>query len=163
MLKEAYATAFQIDGEVIPPDLPASLAMAVWVPSGVNVGIAPWNPRVILVALADAAPLARGKYYCFSKVGVVPRPRPSQRGNGRRWTASYGCPAARRGGQGVGRVTRHRSHARPEEWYESWDSILLAIYGLQQRLNSALGISKELHEALAGALDMIPHRRLGPF
>ncbi|UXT61243.1 aldehyde dehydrogenase (plasmid) [Agrobacterium fabrum] len=60
MLEEAAAMTTQISGEVIPSDIPGSLAMAVRVPAGVVVGIAPWNAPVILAVRALAAPLACG-------------------------------------------------------------------------------------------------------
>ncbi|ANP90252.1 aldehyde dehydrogenase [Rhizobium leguminosarum] len=60
MLEEAAAMTTQISGEVIPSDIPGSLAMAIRVPAGVVVGVAPWNAPVILVIRALAAPLACG-------------------------------------------------------------------------------------------------------
>lgn len=60
MLREAAALTTQIGGEVIPSDVPGSLAMAVRQPAGVVVGIAPWNAPVILGVRAIAVPLACG-------------------------------------------------------------------------------------------------------
>lgn len=60
MLREAAALTTQIAGEVIPSDVPGSLAMAVRQPAGVVLGIAPWNAPVILGVRAIAVPLACG-------------------------------------------------------------------------------------------------------
>jgi benzaldehyde dehydrogenase (NAD) len=60
MLVEAAALTTQIEGEVIPSNVPGSLAMAVRQPSGVVLGIAPWNAPVILAVRAIAVPLACG-------------------------------------------------------------------------------------------------------
>ena len=60
MLVEAAAMTTQISGEVIPSDVPGSLAMGVRQPAGVVLGMAPWNAPVILGVRAVAAPLACG-------------------------------------------------------------------------------------------------------
>lgn len=60
MLQEAAALTTQISGEVIPSNVPGSLAMAVRQPAGVVLGIAPWNAPVILAVRAIATPLACG-------------------------------------------------------------------------------------------------------
>ena len=60
MLQEAAALTTQITGEVIPSDVPGNLAMALRVPAGVVLGIAPWNAPVILAVRAIAVPLACG-------------------------------------------------------------------------------------------------------
>ncbi len=60
MLLEAAALTTQINGELIPSDVPGSLAMAVRQPAGVVLGIAPWNAPVILAVRAIATPLACG-------------------------------------------------------------------------------------------------------
>lgn len=60
MLQEAAALTTRINGEVIPSDLPGSLAMALRRPAGVVLGIAPWNAPVILGVRAIATPLACG-------------------------------------------------------------------------------------------------------
>ena len=60
MLAEAAALTTQINGEVIPSDVPGSLAMALRQPAGVVLGIAPWNAPVILGVRAIAVPLACG-------------------------------------------------------------------------------------------------------
>lgn len=60
MLREAAAMTTQISGEVIPSDVPGSLAMGVRQPCGVVVGIAPWNAPIILGTRAIAMPLACG-------------------------------------------------------------------------------------------------------
>ena len=60
MLLEAAALTTQISGEVIPSDVPGSLAMAVRQPAGVVLGMAPWNAPIILGVRAVAVPLACG-------------------------------------------------------------------------------------------------------
>jgi len=60
MLREAASMTTQIAGEVIPSDVPGSLALGVRQPCGVVVGIAPWNAPVILGTRALAMPLACG-------------------------------------------------------------------------------------------------------
>lgn len=60
MLLEAASLTTQINGEVIPSNVPGSLAMAVRQPAGVVLGIAPWNAPVILGVRAIATPLACG-------------------------------------------------------------------------------------------------------
>jgi benzaldehyde dehydrogenase (NAD) len=60
MIREAAALTTQVAGEVIPSDVPGSLAMGVRQPAGVVLGIAPWNAPVILGTRAIATPLACG-------------------------------------------------------------------------------------------------------
>ena len=60
MLREAASMTTQIAGEVIPSDVPGSLALGVRQACGVVVGIAPWNAPVILGTRAVAMPLACG-------------------------------------------------------------------------------------------------------
>ncbi len=60
MLREAAALTTQVAGEVIPSDVPGSLAMGVRQPAGVVLGIAPWNAPIILAVRAIATPLACG-------------------------------------------------------------------------------------------------------
>ncbi len=60
MLLEAAALTTQITGQVIPSDVPGNLAMALRLPAGVVLGIAPWNAPVILGVRAIAIPLACG-------------------------------------------------------------------------------------------------------
>ncbi|WP_336935912.1 aldehyde dehydrogenase [Acinetobacter soli] len=60
MLREAAAMTTQIDGSLIPSDVPGNLAIGIRVPCGVVVGIAPWNAPVILPTRALAMPLACG-------------------------------------------------------------------------------------------------------
>jgi vanillin dehydrogenase len=60
MLREAASMTTQITGEVIPSNVPGSLALAVRQPAGVVLGIAPWNAPVILGVRAIAMPLACG-------------------------------------------------------------------------------------------------------
>jgi acyl-CoA reductase-like NAD-dependent aldehyde dehydrogenase/ABC-type branched-subunit amino acid transport system ATPase component len=60
MIREAAAMTTQIAGEIIPSNIPGSLAMGYRQPVGVVAGIAPWNAPVILGARAIAMPLACG-------------------------------------------------------------------------------------------------------
>jgi len=60
MIREAASLTTQIGGEVIPSDVPGSLAMGIRQPAGVVLGIAPWNAPVILGVRAIATPLACG-------------------------------------------------------------------------------------------------------
>jgi acyl-CoA reductase-like NAD-dependent aldehyde dehydrogenase len=60
MVREAAAMTTQISGEVIPSNIPGSLAMGYRQPVGVVAGIAPWNAPVILGVRAIAMPLACG-------------------------------------------------------------------------------------------------------
>lgn len=60
MLQEAASLTTQINGELIPSNVPGNLAMAVRQPAGVVLGIAPWNAPVILGVRAIATPLACG-------------------------------------------------------------------------------------------------------
>jgi benzaldehyde dehydrogenase (NAD) len=60
MLREAASLTTQISGEIIPSDVPGSLAMGIRQPAGVVLGIAPWNAPIILGIRAIATPLACG-------------------------------------------------------------------------------------------------------
>ncbi len=60
MIREAASLTTQVAGEVIPSDVPGSLAMGIRQPAGVVLGIAPWNAPVILGVRAIATPLACG-------------------------------------------------------------------------------------------------------
>ena len=60
MLREAASLTTQIQGDVIPSNVPDNLAMGIRVPCGVVVGIAPWNAPIILGTRAVATPLACG-------------------------------------------------------------------------------------------------------
>ena len=73
MLQEAAALTTQISGEVIPSDIPGSLAMAVRQPVGVVLGMAPWNAPVILGVRAIATPLACGNTVVLKGSELCPR------------------------------------------------------------------------------------------
>jgi len=73
MLQEAAALTTQIGGEVIPSDVPGSLAMGVRQPAGVVLGIAPWNAPVILGVRAIATPLACGNTVVLKGSEMCPR------------------------------------------------------------------------------------------
>lgn len=72
MLEEAASITTQIGGEVIPSDSPGTLAMAVRRPTGVVVGMAPWNAPVILAVRALAVPLACGNTVVLKSSEVCP-------------------------------------------------------------------------------------------
>lgn len=60
ILLEAASMTTQISGEVIPSDVPGSLAMGLRQAAGVVLGMAPWNAPIILGVRAIAMPLACG-------------------------------------------------------------------------------------------------------
>lgn len=72
MLREAAAITTQIKGEVIPSDMPGSIAMAVRQPAGVVLSIAPWNAPIILGVRAIAVPLACGNTVVFKASEMCP-------------------------------------------------------------------------------------------
>jgi acyl-CoA reductase-like NAD-dependent aldehyde dehydrogenase len=72
MLREAAAMTSQIGGEVIPSDVPGSLAMAIRQPVGVVLGLAPWNAPIILGVRAIAMPLACGNTVILKGSEVCP-------------------------------------------------------------------------------------------
>src|SRR5579871_1071975 len=72
MLREAAALTTQISGEVIPSDVPGSLAMGIRQPAGVVLGIAPWNAPIILGVRAIAMPLACGNTVILKASEVCP-------------------------------------------------------------------------------------------
>src|SRR5689334_7791573 len=72
MLREAAAMTTQIQGEVVPSDVPGNLAMAVRQPVGVILGIAPWNAPIILGVRAVAMPLACGNTVILKASEVCP-------------------------------------------------------------------------------------------
>jgi acyl-CoA reductase-like NAD-dependent aldehyde dehydrogenase len=72
MLREAAAMTTQIGGEVVPSDVPGSLALAIRQPAGVVLGIAPWNAPVILGVRAIAMPLACGNTVILKASEVCP-------------------------------------------------------------------------------------------
>ena len=72
MLREAAAMTTQITGEVVPSDVPGSLAMALRTPVGVVLGIAPWNAPIILGTRSIAMPLACGNTVILKASEVCP-------------------------------------------------------------------------------------------
>lgn len=71
-LLEAAAMTTQIGGELIPSDVPGSLAMGMRQPAGVVLGIAPWNAPVILAVRAIALPLACGNTVVLKGSEICP-------------------------------------------------------------------------------------------
>jgi acyl-CoA reductase-like NAD-dependent aldehyde dehydrogenase len=72
MVREAAAMTTQIAGEIIPSNVPGSLAMGYRQPVGVVAGIAPWNAPVILGVRAIAMPLACGNTVVLKASEVCP-------------------------------------------------------------------------------------------
>jgi acyl-CoA reductase-like NAD-dependent aldehyde dehydrogenase len=72
MLREAASMTTQISGEVVPSDVPGSLAMALRQPVGVVLGIAPWNAPIILGVRAIALPLACGNTVILKASEICP-------------------------------------------------------------------------------------------
>lgn len=72
MLREAGAVTTQIAGEVIPTDKPNNMALALRMPVGVILGIAPWNAPVILGVRAIAMPLACGNTVVLKASEICP-------------------------------------------------------------------------------------------
>ncbi|WP_281664400.1 aldehyde dehydrogenase [Paraburkholderia fungorum] len=72
MLREAAAMTTQIDGSIIPSDMPGNFAMAIRQPCGVVLGLAPWNAPVILATRAIAMPLACGNTVVLKASEVCP-------------------------------------------------------------------------------------------
>ena len=72
MLREAASMTTQIQGEVVPSDVPGAVAMAIRQPVGVVLGIAPWNAPVILGVRAIAMPLACGNTVILKASEVCP-------------------------------------------------------------------------------------------
>jgi vanillin dehydrogenase len=72
LLREAAAMTTQIQGEVVPSDVPGMMAMAIRQPVGVVLGIAPWNAPVILGVRSIAMPLACGNTVILKASEVCP-------------------------------------------------------------------------------------------
>lgn len=72
MLREAAAMTTQISGEVIPSDVPGSIAMSIRQPAGVVLGLAPWNAPIILGVRAVAMPLACGNTVVLKASEICP-------------------------------------------------------------------------------------------
>lgn len=73
LLRESAALTTQIQGDVIPSNVPDSLAMGIRVPCGVVVGIAPWNAPIILGTRAIAGPLACGNSVILKASEMCPK------------------------------------------------------------------------------------------
>jgi acyl-CoA reductase-like NAD-dependent aldehyde dehydrogenase/ABC-type branched-subunit amino acid transport system ATPase component len=73
MIREAAALTTQVGGEVIPSDVPGSLALGMRQPAGVVLGIALWNAPVILGVRAIATPLACGNTVILNGSENCPR------------------------------------------------------------------------------------------
>ncbi|UYF99865.1 MULTISPECIES: aldehyde dehydrogenase [unclassified Halomonas] len=73
VLRESASLTTQIQGDVIPSNVPGSMAMGVRVPCGVVVGIAPWNAPIILGTRALAGPLACGNSVILKASEMCPK------------------------------------------------------------------------------------------
>ena len=60
ILREAAALTTQIEGQVIPSNVPGNLALGIRQGAGVVLSMAPWNAPLILATRAIATPLACG-------------------------------------------------------------------------------------------------------
>lgn len=60
LLREAAAQTHQVNGEIIPADLPGAFHMAIRQPVGVVAGIGPWNAPLILSLRSICMPIAYG-------------------------------------------------------------------------------------------------------
>ena len=60
LLRQAAGAAYQPIGEVIPSDVPGSIALGIRQPVGVVGAIAPWNAALILSARSITAPIVYG-------------------------------------------------------------------------------------------------------
>jgi acyl-CoA reductase-like NAD-dependent aldehyde dehydrogenase len=72
MLREAASITTRVSGEIIPSDVPGCLSMAIRVPAGVALGIAPWNAPIILGIRAIAVPLACGNTVILKASEISP-------------------------------------------------------------------------------------------
>jgi benzaldehyde dehydrogenase (NAD) len=72
ILREAASMTTQVSGEVIPSEIPGSLAFSIRQPVGVVLGIAPWNAPVILGVRAIAVPLACGNTVVLKASEICP-------------------------------------------------------------------------------------------
>lgn len=72
ILREAASMTTQIDGSILPTDLSGNLSMAMRVPCGVVLSIAPWNAPVILATRAIAMPLACGNSVILKASEICP-------------------------------------------------------------------------------------------
>ncbi|MFZ1011616.1 MAG: aldehyde dehydrogenase family protein, partial [Candidatus Sulfotelmatobacter sp.] len=68
----AASMTTQVSGEVIPSEIPGSLAFSIRQPVGVVLGIAPWNAPVILGVRAIAVPLACGNTVVLKASEICP-------------------------------------------------------------------------------------------
>lgn len=73
MLEEAASLTTQISGEIIPSNVPGSLAMGIRQAAGVVLGIAPWNAPIILGVRAIATPLACGNTIVLKGSELCPK------------------------------------------------------------------------------------------
>lgn len=72
ILREAASMTTDIRGEIVPTDLPGNMSMAMRVPVGVVLSIAPWNAPIILATRAIAMPLACGNTVVLKASEISP-------------------------------------------------------------------------------------------
>ncbi|WP_244797992.1 aldehyde dehydrogenase [Caballeronia grimmiae] len=73
MLREAASMCTQIQGDVIPSERHDCLSVAMRVPAGVVLGIAPWNAPIILGVRSIALPLACGNTVILKSSELCPK------------------------------------------------------------------------------------------
>ncbi len=73
MMREAASLTTLVAGETIPSDKPGCISLAMRVPVGVVLGIAPWNAPVILGVRAIATALACGNTVVLKAAEACPR------------------------------------------------------------------------------------------
>lgn len=72
MLREAASMTTQIQGSLIPTDVPGNMSMAMRVPCGVVFSMAPWNAPIILATRALAMPIACGNTVILKSSEICP-------------------------------------------------------------------------------------------
>ena len=75
MLQEAAAQVYNVRGETIPSDVPGATAIALRVPAGVVLSIAPWNAPLVLAVRAVAFPVAYGNTVVLKASELSPATR----------------------------------------------------------------------------------------
>lgn len=72
ILREAAGMTTQVQGAVIPSDVPGNLSLSMRVPCGVVLSIAPWNAPMILSTRAIAMPIAYGNTVILKASEISP-------------------------------------------------------------------------------------------
>lgn len=72
ILREAASMTTQVQGAVVPSDVPGNLSLSMRVPCGVVLSIAPWNAPMILSTRAIAMPIAYGNTVILKAAEISP-------------------------------------------------------------------------------------------